>query len=364
MSSHHRKPELPADGISVKTIDDQGVTHVVAIGKSFDPEVIEEIRFANFHPLGRGAFGTVTKAMLLSTNEMVAIKRVPTIENIGELNTLRILEHCNIIDLKYFFRTRSEGIVYLHLMTDAMPCDLHVLLLERLLSPFEIRLYSYQLFRAVAYMHNCTAYLHRDIKPKNILVDPGTMVLKLCDLGTAVPPTVDLECNVGSRLYRAPELLLGSRDYYFTVDVWSAGCVLAELFLGGPIFRGADVHDQLIEIIEVLGTPTQEDFDYMIPGSEKPLIPDIPPISLDEVFLDRAPPSGINLLQQLWRYRPLERVNLLVACAHSFFDQLRLPDLRILPNGRDLPPLFNFSDDELLQHGYLKDSLIPFYIRS
>ena len=360
MSSHHKKPVLPADGISVEAVDDDGVVHLVATGKDFYPRRIEEISLTDFQPLGRGAFGTVIKAKLLNTNETVAMKRVNRRENLHELNTLRILEHCNIIDLKYFFRTRFEGKVYLHLVTDAMPCNLQALLSQRILSSFETLLYSYQLFRALAYMHNCMDSMHRDIKPENILVDPDTMALKLCDLGS-VEPLYDRQCYVGNRLYRAPELLLGSLHYSFPVDVWSAGCVFAEMFLGAPIFSGANVDDQLNKIIEVLGTPTQEDFCYMAWRREKPM-PKLSPRILDEVLPYGTPPSAINLLQGLLKYNPRERVNLLIACSHYYYDQLRHPDLT-LPNGRDLPPLFNFSDHELSGYERLKDRLIPYHIR-
>lgn len=97
------------------------------------------------------------------------------------------------------------------------------------------------------------AALYRDIKPHNLLVDPVRHILKLCDFGSA-KAFVKGEPNVAyicSRFYRAPELILGATDYTTAIDVWSAGCVFAELLTGHPIFPGISGVDQLVEIIKV-----------------------------------------------------------------------------------------------------------------
>ena len=95
---------------------------------------------------------------------------------------------------------------------------------------------------------------HRDIKPQNLLLDPESGILKLCDFGSAKhlvrgEPNVSYIC---SRYYRAPELIFGATDYTTNIDVWSAGCVFAELMLGQPIFPGDSGVDQLVEIIKVI----------------------------------------------------------------------------------------------------------------
>ena len=130
-----------------------------------------------------------------------------------------------------------------------------------------VKLYAYQNFRALAYIH-ALGICHRDIKPQNLLVDPTNHVLKICDFGSA-KKLLKGEVNVSyicSRYYRAPELIFGATEYNNAIDVWSVGCVIAELLLGQPLFPGESGVDQLVEIIKVLGTPTREQIHSMNPN--------------------------------------------------------------------------------------------------
>lgn len=122
-----------------------------------------------------------------------------------------------------------------------------------------VKLYAYQLLRSVGYISQ-KDICHRDIKPHNILVNPITNRLILCDFGSAKrlikgEPNIAYIC---SRCYRAPELIFGATEYSSQIDVWSAGCCIAELFNGEPLFLGESAVDQLVEIIKVLGTPSKE----------------------------------------------------------------------------------------------------------
>jgi len=130
-----------------------------------------------------------------------------------------------------------------------------------------VKLYVYQLSRALAYLHS-GGTAHRDIKPQNLLIDPTAQCLKLCDFGSA-KKLVKGEANVAyicSRYYRAPELIFGATEYTPQIDVWSMGCVMAELLLGHPLFPGESGVDQLVEIIKILGTPTKEQIMIMNPN--------------------------------------------------------------------------------------------------
>src|SRR6201990_483660 len=130
----------------------------------------------------------------------------------------------------------------------------------------EVKLYIYQLFRALAYIHS-QGICHRDIKPQKLSLDPTTGILKLCDFGSA-KILVENEPNVSyicSRYYRAPELIFGATEYTTDIDIWSTGCVIAELVLGQPLFPGESAVDQIVEIIKVLGTPTKQQILAMNP---------------------------------------------------------------------------------------------------
>ncbi|URD96423.1 shaggy-related protein kinase [Musa troglodytarum] len=243
--------------------------------------------------VGTGSFGVVFQAKCVETGEAVAIKKVLQDKRYKnrELQIMLLLDHPN-----YYSRMNQHlPLIY-------------------------VKLYMYQICRALAYIHRVIGVCHRDIKPQNLLVNPHTHEIKLCDFGSAkklVPgePNISYIC---SRYYRAPELIFGATEYTTAIDMWSVGCVLAELLIGQPIFPGESGVDQLVEIIKILGTPTREEIKCMNPNYTEFKFPQI-----------KAHP-----------WHKLE------ACAHPFFDELRDPNTRLL-NGQPLPPLFNFTSQEL-----------------
>jgi serine/threonine protein kinase len=124
------------------------------------------------------------------------------------------------------------------------------------------------------------------------------------------------------------------------------GCVMAELLLGSPVFPGETGVDQLIEIIKILGTPSREEILAMNPNHTSFKFPQVKPHPWNKVFRSRAPADAIDLVSKFLRYTPTARIDPFEALAHPFFDQLREPGAR-LPNGKPLPNIFNFTDDEL-----------------
>ncbi|XP_042390961.1 shaggy-related protein kinase alpha-like isoform X2 [Zingiber officinale] len=206
----------------------------------------------------------------------------------------------------------------------------------------------FQICRALAYIHNSIGVCHRDIKPQNLLVNPHSHQLKICDFGSAKvlvkgEPNISYIC---SRYYRAPELIFGATEYTTAIDIWSAGCVLAELLLGQPLFPGDSGVDQLVEIIKILGTPTREEIKCMNPNYNEFKFPQIKAHPWHKIFHKRMPPEAVDLVSRLLQYSPNLRSTALEALIHPFFDELRDPNAR-LPNGRCLPPLFNFKPYEL-----------------
>ncbi|KAI5062006.1 hypothetical protein GOP47_0022545 [Adiantum capillus-veneris] len=306
--------------------------------------------------VGTGSFGIVFQARCIETGEMVAIKKVLQDKRYKnrELQIMQMLEHPNIVGLKHCFYSNTEkDELYLNLVLEYVPETVyrvtkHYSRANQRMPLIYVKLYAYQICRALAYIHGGLGICHRDIKPQNLLVNPHTHQLKLCDFGSA-KVLVKGEQNIAyicSRYYRAPELIFGAVHYTTAIDIWSLGCVLAELLLGQPLFPGESGVEQLVEIIKVLGTPTREEIKCMNPNYTDYKFPQIKAHPWHKVFPKRTPSEAMDLVSRLLQYSPSLRYTALEACVHPFFDELRDPNTR-LPNGRSLPPLFNFKPQEL-----------------
>jgi len=223
-----------------------------------------------------------------------------------------------------------------------------------------VKVYSYQMMRALAYTH-AIGICHRDIKPQNILVDPTSHILKFCDFGSAKKlvkgePNVSYIC---SRYYRAPELIFGATEYTNAIDVWSTGCVIAELVLGQPIFPGESAVDQIVEIIKVLGTPTKQQILEMNPEYTEYRFPIIKAYPWNKVFKNKVITDDfISFLNCVLCYEPNIRAKPLKILLHPFFNELR-SSTTVLPNGNKLPELFNFSPEEIAYDGDSVEKLVP-----
>nr|XP_043627624.1 shaggy-related protein kinase epsilon-like [Erigeron canadensis] len=306
--------------------------------------------------VGTGSFGVVFEAKCLETGESVAIKKVLQDKRYKnrELQIMRLLDHPNVVPLKNcFYSTTEKNEVYLNVVLEYVPetvyrVSRHYSRMTQHIPLIYVQLYTYQICRALNYIHSVIGVCHRDIKPQNLLVNPHTHQLKLCDFGSAkmlVPgePNISYIC---SRYYRAPELIFGANEYTNAIDMWSAGCVMAELLLGHPLFPGESGVDQLVEIIKILGTPTREEIKCMNPHYTEFKFPQIKAHPWHKLFQKRMPPEAVDLVSRLLQYSPKLRCSALEACAHPFFDDLREPNTT-LPNGKPLPPLFNFTPQEL-----------------
>ncbi|KAK9455607.1 kinase-like domain-containing protein [Dipodascopsis uninucleata] len=341
---------------------------------------VKELCYTECKMVGNGSFGVVFHTKLSPSGQEVAIKRVLQDKRFKnrELQIMRLVRHPNVVDLIAFFYSSNsdrKDDVYLNLILEFVPetvyrASRHFAKLKTTMPIIEIKLYIYQLFRSLAYIHS-QGICHRDIKPQNLLMDPKTGVLKLCDFGSAKilvagEPNVSYIC---SRYYRAPELIFGATNYTTKIDVWSTGCVMAELMLGQPLFPGESGIDQLVEIIKVLGTPSREQIKTMNPNYMEHKFPQIRPHPFTKVFR-RGPPDAIDLISQLLEYNPNQRLSAIQAMCHPFFDELRDPYIR-LPDSRhpgnpphDLPPLFNFTLHELSIAPELNDKLVPSHARA
>ncbi|XP_060648546.1 glycogen synthase kinase-3 [Drosophila nasuta] len=353
--------------MAAKPSSNKVTTVVATIG--FGPDTMTEISYVDTKVIGNGSFGVVFQAKLLPNNELIAIKKVLQDRRFKnrELQIMRKLKHQNIITLRYFFYSSGEKReeVFLNLVMDYMPETLYKVerqyaRAKQTLPVNYIRLYMYQMFRSLAFMHSY-GFCHRDIKPQNMLLDSETGIFKLCDFGSAKQLVLG-ETNVSyicSRYYRSPELIFGATQYTTKIDMWSAGCVLAELLLGQLIFPGDSGVDQIVEIVKVMGTPTSEQLHNMNPNYKQLQLPQLKPHPWSKVFRIKTPPEAIDLVSKLLIYSPNERISPLQACAHSFFDELRNEPNQQLPSGRTMPPLFNFSDYERTIEPKLMSVLMP-----
>jgi len=335
----------------------------------FDRVVIKanNMTFLADKVVGNGSFGTVVRATIQSTNEVVAIKKVLQDKRYKnrELQIMQMVSHPCIVELKTSFFSNGDTAdeVYLNLVLEYIPDTVYRVSRQfsKAKSPMPmlcVKLYTYQLLRSLGYIHSL-GICHRDIKPQNLLLDPTSGILKLCDFGSAkalVPgePNVSYIC---SRYYRAPELIFGATNYTTSIDIWSAGCVVAELLMGQPLFPGDSGVDQLVEIIKILGAPTKDEMYAMNPSCTDHKFPPIRGHPWSKVF-NRAPrgpndgpeiktpPEAIDLISKLLQYTPTARVLPYEGLCHPFFDELREPGTT-LPDGQPLPTvLFNFTEGE------------------
>ncbi|KDO63405.1 hypothetical protein CISIN_1g014750mg [Citrus sinensis] len=259
------RPDMDSDkemSAAVIQGNDAVTGHIISTtigGKNGEPK--QTISYMAERVVGTGSFGIVFQAKCLETGETVAIKKVLQDRRYKnrELQLMRLMDHPNVISLKHcFFSTTSKDELFLNLVMEYVPETMYRVLkhyssMNQRMPLIYVKLYTYQIFRGLAYIHTVPGVCHRDVKPQNLLVDPLTHQVKLCDFGSA-KVLVKGEANISyicSRYYRAPELIFGATEYTTSIDIWSAGCVLAELLLGQPLFPGENAVDQLVEIIKV-----------------------------------------------------------------------------------------------------------------
>jgi glycogen synthase kinase 3 beta len=327
--------------------------------KSFESFLIRAngVEYECIDRTGKGSFGTVYKAIQKDINnnqKTVAIKKVlqdPNYKN-RELQIMKLVKHPNTVELLDSFYQKEKSDVFLHLILGYMPETLSevssIYAKKNQQMPLKhVQSYIWQLCRALSYIHSL-GICHRDIKPQNLLINSQTLQLRLCDFGSA-KILVAREQNVAyicSRYYRAPELIFGAIFYTTAIDIWSTGCVFAELILGTPLFAGESGVDQLVEIIKVLGTPTRKQIHRMNPDyrdyNKFPLIKRHP---WEKLFPSDTPSHVLDLIAKMLRYTPTHRILPLESLCHPFFDSLRQE--HNIPSSPNISIYFDFSTEEL-----------------
>ena len=302
-----------------------------------------DLEFPKNNVIGKGAFGKVRLAIVKETGEKVAIKKVFQDRRYKnrELPIMQELHHPNIVELKSYYCTKAENCnddeFYLNCIMEYVPQTLSDLISQNRknhtkFDNMTLKIFSYQMLKCIGYLHSL-GICHRDIKPQNILINPEDNTLKLCDFGCA-KHLVKTESNIAyicSRFYRPPELVVGATFYTTQVDVWSMGCVIAELVLNKPIFAGKSATDQFSEIMKILGAPKQEEIKAMndkFKGYSK--IPKIEGRTWKDVFKGKTNDElFIDLVSNLLVYIPLKRFTPYQALCHPYFDDLKKKNAKI-----------------------------------
>jgi len=236
---------------------------------------------------------------------------------IREIRLLQELDHPNVMKVLDIFSHSSN----INVVLEYMHTDLDHILRSKeiLLTSGDVKSYMKMLLLAVEHCHQ-NWILHRDIKPANLLVGPDGQ-LKLADFGLAKiygSPDRELSPQACTLFYRAPELLFGARIYGHGADMWSVGCVFAELMLRVPLFPGNTELDQLSKIFACLGTPTEKDWPNMTAlPSYMPFDP-WPPTPREQIFT-AASQDALDLLRNLLVYDPTRRLTATQALAHRYF---------------------------------------------
>ena len=234
----------------------------------------ESQRYKLTEVIGKGSYGVVASAVdQFNQGEKVAIKKITNVFDhvsdatriLREIKLLRLLRHPDIVEIKHIMLPPSpKDFKDIYVVFELMETDLHqVIKANDDLTPEHHQFFLYQMLRGLKYIHSARVF-HRDLKPKNILANSDCK-LKICDFGLArpafndMPQTVFWTDYVATRWYRAPELC-GSffAKYSPAIDIWSIGCIFAEVLLGKPLFPGRNVVHQLELITDLLGTPDQD----------------------------------------------------------------------------------------------------------
>lgn len=280
--------------------------------------------------LGEGTYGKVFKARSIRTGELVAMKQMKiestedgmpgtALREIALLKELR--DHENIVRLiNIFYKPNKLVLVFEYVENDLKK---YMRALEGPLSPAMVKKFAWQLLRGVEFCH-ASRILHRDLKPQNLLIDQR-LRLKIADFGLARPfrvPLGEYTHEVVTVWYRPPEILLGSQIYSLPVDMWSIGCVIAEMATGRPLFAGDSEIDTIFRIFQKLGTPTEEVWPGLTKLPDfKPSFPRWPaqPWSSIRNTAAQVGEDGIDLLEKLMYYDPRRRVSAHRALQHPYF---------------------------------------------
>uniref|UniRef100_A0A2C9KRJ0 Cell division protein kinase 5 n=1 Tax=Biomphalaria glabrata TaxID=6526 RepID=A0A2C9KRJ0_BIOGL len=274
-------------------------------------------KYEKLEKIGEGTYGTVFKAKNRETLEIVALKRVRLDDDDEGVPSSALREICLLKELKH------KNVVSCCLSKVLIILGLNIGL-YKMYFQFFIQSFMCQLLRGIAFCHSNNV-LHRDLKPQNLLINKNGE-LKLGDFGLARAfgfPVRFYSAEVVTLWYRPPDVLFGAKMYSTSIDMWSAGCIFAELANAGrPLFPGNDDDDQLKRIFKLLGTPTEETWPNMA------LLPNYRPFPMYHVsttwqqVVPKLNSKGRDLLQKLLVCFPPNRLSAEDSLQHPYFSDV------------------------------------------
>lgn len=292
--------------------------------------------FKCMNRIEEGTYGVVYRARDKRTQEIVALKKLKMerekegfpITSLREINTLLISQHVNVVTVREIVVGSNMDQIFI--VMDFVQHDLKGLMetmrkKNQVFLPGEVKCLMQQLLRAIHHLHD-NWILHRDLKASNLLLSHNG-ILKVGDFGLAREygsPLKNYTAIVVTLWYRAPELLLGVKQYSTHIDVWSIGCILGELLMMEPLFPGKSEVDELNKIFKLLGTPSEKIWPGYkeLPGVRSMKFIDFPVSKLREKFPERMLTAhGLDLMKGLLTYDPRQRTTCSKALEHPWFDE-------------------------------------------
>lgn len=380
--------------------------------------------------LGSGTYGTVCKAQNIKTNQIIAVKRIANLFEsvheskriLREICLLRRMKHTNIITIyDLLIEGTHDNFQTLYIIMEYCQSDLKKLVRSPIfLTPLHLQNIIYNIFVALKYL-NSAGVLHRDLKPANILINDDCSI-KLCDFGLArcVGNCEEIEIkersdllnsspglnsprdqegkvarktkrkltrHVVSRWYRAPEVILIEKNYNNKIDIWSAGCIAAELqemlkennenyLCRGPLFPGTSCFplsppktkeenniskgkkDQLTIIFNVLGTPNEKEMGYISDPNAFKYIKTFPLVKKQD-FKELYPKSGkdaIDVIEKILKFNPNDRPSIEEILKHRYFDEVRDKELEEIVEKK--PIVLPFEEEEELSTEKMREYFV------